>query len=58
MSDKQTDKKTSENAQQAEELSQKATEEAKLAAEAMRRTIRHRKTQVFEPVRYSYEKIF
>jgi hypothetical protein len=48
----------SEKAKQAEAISKQYTEDIKIAAEAMERTIRHRKAQVFKNKQYGYERIF
>jgi hypothetical protein len=48
----------SKKAKEAEEMAQNFSEEVKLAAEAMRRTIRHRKTQVTLQARSVYHQIF
>jgi hypothetical protein len=58
MSDKQTIKKETKNAGRAAELAREFPKEVRLAAEAMERAARYRRTLIVEEPRYSYEKIF
>jgi hypothetical protein len=58
MSDKQKIKKDASSSGRAAELAKEFPKEVKLAAEAMERTARYRRTLVVEETQYGYEKIF
>jgi hypothetical protein len=48
----------SDNAKEAEKLIKQLSEDKKLAAEAMRRTVIYRRTIVVRPVHHIYRQIF
>ncbi len=54
----QEERKLSKNAERAASIKEQFSDDIRIAAEAMKRTIRHRKTQVVSPKKYSYRQIF
>jgi hypothetical protein len=54
----QQNRKLSDKNKEVENLSKEFPEEIKIAAEAMKRTIRFRKICVIQPKQYTYKRIF
>ena len=48
----------SDKAQQAEEMTKELSENVKIAAEAMKRTARYKRTLFIQPRQYTYKRIF
>lgn len=48
----------SDKAQQAEEILKELSEDVKIAAEAMKRTARYKRTLFIQPRQYTYKQIF
>ncbi len=54
---KEQNKQLSEKAKEAEKIKQNFSEDIKLATEAMKRTMRHRKTRIILETRSVYQQI-
>lgn len=48
----------SDKAQQAKEMAEELSEDVKIAAEAMKRTARYKRTLFIQPKQYTYKQIF
>ena len=53
-----TKQELSDKAQQAEEILKELSEDVKIAAEAMKRTARYKRTLFIQPRQYTYKQIF
>jgi hypothetical protein len=54
----QKEQKLSDKTQEVENLMKELPEEVKIAAEAMKRTMRYRRTRLIQPRQYAYKQIF
>jgi hypothetical protein len=54
----QKKQKLSDKAERAEEVMKEASDDVKIAADAMKRTARYKRTQFVQPRQYAYNQVF